>query len=81
MSFSSGLGKPPREQLCPHRLHAELADGVVHEHDAILHRHTDIPVGPAALVRPVLVTLLLHKTTGNFRTLTLLSLPGARGVV
>lgn len=38
---------------------AELADGIIHQNHAILYTHPDVPVGPAALVWPVLVALLL----------------------
>lgn len=39
---------------------AELADGVVHQDGEVLHHHPDVPVGPAALIRPVLVALVLQ---------------------
>lgn len=42
-----------------HLLDAELAHGVIHQHRHILHGHSDIPVGPAALIRPVLSTFTL----------------------
>lgn len=48
-----------------YRLDAELADGVVHQHRAVLHAHPDVSVGPAALVRPVLAAFLLHGATGQ----------------
>lgn len=41
-------------------LDAELADGVVHQDGEVLHHHPDISVGPAALIRPVLVALVLQ---------------------
>lgn len=52
----------PARAACPpaYRLDAELADGVVHQHHAVLHAHADVSVGPAALVRPVLKALLLQ---------------------
>lgn len=60
--------KPPPNNLAPekptrdihaYRMDAELADGVIHQNHAILHAHTDVPIGPAALVWPVLVALFL----------------------
>lgn len=47
-------------------LYAEFADGVVHQYHGVFHRHTDVPVGPAALVRPVLGTFALR----NHRLIT-----------
>lgn len=41
-------------------LDAELADGVVHQDGEVLHHHADVPVSPAALIRPVLVALVLQ---------------------
>lgn len=46
--------------LGPYVLDAELADGVVHQDGEVLHHHPDISVGPAALIRPVLATLVLQ---------------------
>ena len=61
----------PAACLCRKRraygLNAELPDGVVHQHHAVLHTHPDVPVGPAALVRPVLVALLLRGKRANRR--------------
>lgn len=45
-------------------LDAELADGVVHQNHCVFDRHTDVPVCPAALVRPVLGTLTLKRREG-----------------
>lgn len=56
------------------RLNAELANGVVHENDAIFHRHADVPVSPAPLIRPILIAFLLYKHTVRFVTLNLTSL-------
>lgn len=56
------------------RLDAELANGIVHENDAIFHRHADVPVRPAPLIRPILVAFLLYKHTVQFVTLNLTSL-------
>ena len=42
-------------------LHTELAYGVVHQDGEVLDGHADVPVGPAALVRPVLVALVLER--------------------
>lgn len=56
------------------RLDAELANGVVHENDAIFHRHADVPVSPAPLIRPILIAFLLYKHTVQFVTLNLISL-------
>jgi hypothetical protein len=41
-------------------LNAELSYCVVHQDSHILYRHTDIPIGPAALVWPILGTLTLE---------------------
>lgn len=41
-------------------LDAELPDGVVHQDGEVLHHHPDVSVGPAALIRPVLVALVLQ---------------------
>lgn len=43
-------------------LDAELADGVVHQNHCVFYRHTDVPVCPTALVRPVLGTLTLKQS-------------------
>lgn len=51
--------KKPTRDLHAYRVDAELADGVVYQNDTILHTHPDVPIGPAALVWPVLVALLL----------------------
>lgn len=40
-------------------LDAELADGVIHQNHHVLYGHSDVPIGPTALVRPVLGTLAL----------------------
>lgn len=50
-----------------HLLDAELAHGVVHQHRHVLHGHTDVPVGPAALIRPVLSTFTLRGEMGGGR--------------
>lgn len=42
-----------------HLLDAELAHGVIHQHRHVLHGHPDVPVGPAALIWPVLSTFTL----------------------
>lgn len=43
-----------------HLLDAELAHGVIHQDCHVLHGHSDVPVGPAALIRPVLSTFTLQ---------------------
>lgn len=48
------------QRLEAYVLDAELADGVVHQDGEVLHHHPDVPVGPAALIRPVLVALVLQ---------------------
>lgn len=40
-------------------LDAELAYGVIHKDGEVFHRHPHVPVHPAALIGPVLVTLVL----------------------
>ena len=40
---------------------AELPDGVIHEDHHVFHRDADVPVGPTALVRPVLGAFTLRK--------------------
>lgn len=42
-----------------HLLDAEFPYCVVHQNSHILDRHTDIPIGPAALVWPILGTFTL----------------------
>lgn len=41
-------------------LYAEFPDGVIYQNHAVLHAHTDVSIGPASLVRPVLGAFLLH---------------------
>lgn len=41
-------------------LHAELSDGVVHQHCYILHTHPHTSVQPAALLWPVLTAFFLE---------------------
>lgn len=41
-------------------LYAEFAYGVVHQYHCVFYRHTDVPVSPTALVRPVLGTFALR---------------------
>lgn len=41
-------------------LYAELAYGVVHEDGEVFYCHPHIPIGPAALIWPVLITLVLR---------------------
>lgn len=53
-----GTGKDGRGDPW-HLLDAELAHGVIHQHRHVLHGHSDVPVGPAALIRPVLSTFTL----------------------
>ena len=42
-------------------LHTKLAYGIVHKDCEVFHDHTDIPISPTTLVRPVLVTFILGK--------------------
>lgn len=42
-------------------LHAEFAYRVVHQHGDVLHCDPHIPIRPAPLVGPVLVTLVLKQ--------------------
>lgn len=57
---SLGGGEVVEPQGITHKLHAELPDGVVHQHSEVLHRHTHAAVRPTALLWPVLVTLILE---------------------
>lgn len=49
-------------EMTTHVLHTELPDCVVHQHCDILQCHPHTAVDPAALLRPVLITLFLHFT-------------------
>lgn len=51
-------------------LDAELADGVVHQNHCVFDGHADVPVCPAALVRPVLGTLTLKHNIEHSHTVT-----------
>lgn len=52
-------------------LDAEFADGVVHQNHCVFYRHSDVPVCPTALVRPVLGTLALKCVERVFTLSTL----------
>lgn len=49
-----------------HILYTELAYGVVHQDGNILYSHSYIPVRPAALVWPVLVTFVLKGDNNKY---------------
>lgn len=40
-------------------LNTKLPNGVVHQHDAVLHSNPNVPVHPAAFLGPVLETFIL----------------------
>lgn len=50
------------ESRSTHVLNAEFAYGVIHQDSEVFHGHPHVPVHPAALVGPVLVTLVLQNT-------------------
>lgn len=54
--------KSPKGGRNTYVLDTELAYGVIHEDSEVFNRHPHVPVHPAALIRPVLVTLVLHNT-------------------
>ena len=61
-----------------HLLDAELPHGVIHQDGHVLHGHSDVPVRPAALIRPVLSTLTLRgEKTGAGELWSLASLGSA----
>lgn len=55
-----GEGRDGRRKS-QHLLDAELSHSVIHQDSDILHGHSDVPVRPAALIRPVLSTLTLWR--------------------
>lgn len=63
-SFGANRRVNKTVQLGDYLLDAELADGVVHQNHCVLYRHADVPVCPAALVRPVLGTFALQHKEG-----------------
>lgn len=50
-----------KASLETHVLYTEFAYGVVNEDSEVFYCHPHIPIGPAALIWPVLVTLVLGK--------------------
>lgn len=41
-------------------LNTKLPNGVVYQHDAVLHSNSNVPVHPAAFLGPVLETFILQ---------------------